>query len=149
MAKWGFKGSKDATSVKTVSAVITVTGAARAKVYDMAFGCSASPADNAFLWQVQRSTTTGTATAAVANALDPADTTAATVIGYNVFTVDPTLTAGAFLYQVPLNQRATFRWVAAPGSELVIPATANAGIALIVSSATTTVLDSGVMYEQQ
>jgi hypothetical protein len=37
-----------------------------------------------------------------------------------------------------MNQRATFRWVAVPDSELVVPATLAAGIAVmsIVASAT-------------
>jgi hypothetical protein len=40
--------------------------------------------------------------------------------------------------QVAHNQRATFRWVAIPDGELIVPATAGAGLALmsIVASAT-------------
>jgi hypothetical protein len=43
----------------------------------------------------------------------------------------PTLTAGATLLNWAQNQRATFRWVAAPGKELVIPATTAYGIVLM------------------
>ena len=43
----------------------------------------------------------------------------------------PTLTAGAFLLQWAQNLRATFRWVAAPGKELVAPATASNGLTLM------------------
>lgn len=150
MAKWGCKLSKGAASVQSVG-LLTAAAAnmRRAKVYDLAFGCSASPADNAFLWQIQRCSTAGTGTTVTPNALDPADTLASTIVATGAVTVDPTLTAGAFLMQVPLNQRASFRWVAAPGSELVIPATASNGVALIVSAATTTVLDSGALFEEQ
>lgn len=150
MAKWGTKGSKDATSVKSV---LLLTAAAssprRAKVYDLMFGCSASPADNAFLWQVQRCSTAGTGTTNTPNSLDAADTLATTIVSTNVVTIDPTLTGAAFLLQIPLNQRATFRWVAAPYGELIIPATASNGVALIVSSATTTVLDASAQFDEQ
>jgi hypothetical protein len=59
--------------------------------------------------------------------LDQADAAAVSVAGSN-FTVNPTLTANLLPLSIPLNQRASFRWVAAPGSEIVIPATANNGI---------------------
>ena len=62
------------------------------------------------------------------NSLDPADTLACTIVATNVVTADPTLTANAFLYQAALNQRATFRWVAQPYGEILIPATASNGI---------------------
>lgn len=149
MARFGAAPSKDATSVKTVGLLTTVGGTRRAKLFDISMGSVATPGDNAFKWQVQRATTTGTATALTPNSLDPADTLASTITVNNVVTVEPTLTANAFLYQVALNQRASFRWVAAPYGELVIPATANAGLAIIASAATTTVLDAGVQYEEQ
>ncbi len=150
MAKWGVAMSKDATSVKTVG-LITAAAAnpRRAKIYDISFGCSASPADNAFLWQLQRCSSAGTGTGVTPNALDPADTLACTIVCKGIVTADPTLTASAFLYQVALNQRASFRWVAAQGSELVVPATTSNGVAIIVSSATTTVLDCGAEFEEQ
>ena len=149
MARWGTKLSKDATSVKSVG---LVTAAAanmrRAKLYDVSFGSSATPGDNAFLWQIQRCTTAGTGTTTTPNSLDPADTLVSTIVTTGTVTVDPTLTANAFLYQCPLNQRASFRWVAAPYGELIVPATASNGLAIIASAATTTVLDCGINYEE-
>lgn len=149
MARWGTKFSKDATSVKSVGLLTAAASSPRrAKLYDVSFGSSATPGDNAFLWQIQRCTTAGTGTTTTPNSLDPADTLASTIVCTNVVTVDPTLTAAAFLYQVALNQRASWRWVAAPYGELLIPATASNGLALIASSATTTVLDAGVNFEE-
>lgn len=149
MARWGTKLSKDATSVKSVGLLTAAASSPRrAKLYDVSFGSSATPGDNAFLWQIQRCTTAGTGTTTTPNSLDPADTLASTIVCTNVVTVDPTLTANAFLYQVALNQRASWRWVAAPYGELLIPATASNGLALIASSATTTVLDAGVNFEE-
>lgn len=149
MARWGTKLSKDATSVKSVG---LVTAAAanmrRAKLYDVSFGSSATPGDNAFLWQIQRCTTAGTGTTTTPNSLDPADTLASTIVCKDTITVDPNLTASAFLYAEAINQRATMRWVAAPYSELVIPATASNGFIIGLASATTTSFDVGAHFEE-
>jgi hypothetical protein len=82
-----------------------------------------------FRWEVQRSTTQPTGTAVTPQALDPAEGTVTAVVNSNL-TVAGTLTAGAILLTIPLSQQATFRWVANPGWEIVIPAAANNGIHL-------------------
>lgn len=129
MAKYVSELNRTASATLSVGSV-NAPGASqrRIKVYDLMFGSEATPADNAFLWQAQRCTTAGTSTAVTPQPLDPADAAAVSTSGEN-HTVDPTLTAGAILLSIPLNQRASFRWVAAPGGELVIPATASNGIA--------------------
>jgi hypothetical protein len=71
-------------------------------------------------------TAAGTSTGVTPQNLDPADATTEYDAGEN-HTIEPTYTAGAILLNIPLNQRATFRWVAAPGGELVFPATASNG----------------------
>lgn len=108
---------------------ITSDGSVRIKIYDLVIGSDDTPADLAGEFMVNRSTTDGVSgTAITPNPLDP-DTVAASAAGiggtYGTEPVD-----GTDLLPIPLNQRATFRWVAAPGSELVGPATNNAGIFL-------------------
>lgn len=149
MARFGFKANKGAANVQSV-ALLTAAAASprRARVHDFTMGCGASPADNAFTWIVQRCTTAGTGSALTPNALDPADTLASTIVAKDTVTADPTLTASAFLYAEALNQRATMRWVAAPYSELVIPATASNGFIIGLSAATTTSFDVGGHYEE-
>jgi hypothetical protein len=49
-------------------------------------------------------------------------------------TVEPTFTANTSQWAAGMNQRATHRWVAYPGQELVIPATTAAGLAFRVKS---------------
>jgi hypothetical protein len=66
----------------------------------------------------------------------------------DTITADATLTASAFLANIALNQRASFRWVAAPYDELIIPATASNGLSFQVSSATTTTFAADVQYEE-
>jgi hypothetical protein len=97
---------------------------------------------------IQRCTTVPTGSAKTPNSLDPADTLATTIQAFDTVTADGTLTANAFLYQVPLNQRATLRWVAAPYGEIIIPATANNGIMLGLDAATTSTFNYGVNFEE-
>jgi hypothetical protein len=151
MANYGVYVTRTASA--TLSTGVFTAAASnmrRAKIYDIVVGSAATPADNAFLWQMQRCTTAGTAGSAVTpQSLDSADSIASTIVVGQAMTVDPTLTAGAIPWTVPLNQRATFRWVAAPGSELVIPATASNGFALRTPTAGGLVeVDSTVLFQE-
>jgi hypothetical protein len=149
MARWGVKANKGTNNVQTVLGLTAAASSPRrAKVHDLSFGCEASPADNAFAWMIQRCSTAGTGSALTPNALDPADTLASTIVAKDTTTADPTLTASAFLYAQALNQRASFRWVAAPYSEIIIPATASNGIVLGLTAATTTSFTAGAQYEE-
>jgi len=100
--------------------------AVRPSIYDIVIGSDSTPADNATTYAFQRFTTSGTGTAVTPQALDPADP-AATALAQQAQSVGGTL-SGPFLMDIALNQRATVRWVAAPGSELRIPATSGSGI---------------------
>lgn len=126
------------------------TRARRLKVYDMIFGSEATPADAAILWTIRRCTAAGTSTAVTPQNLDPADFTTEYDAGEN-HTIEPTYTAGAILLNIALNQRATFRWVAAPGGELVMPATANNGFGIETDtiSTGTPVITSTVHADEQ
>lgn len=126
--------------------IMNVVGATtiRPMIYDVTLGFDATPADNAFKLAFQRSTTAGTwggagGAAITPQALDPADPAALAAANQGVCSVGPTLTASAFLLQWSQNQRATFRWAAAPGSELKIPATASNGLSLMALVATASV----------
>jgi len=66
-------------------------------------------------------------------ALDSSDTIASTVICLQSAVTN--LGAGSTIFGVPLNQRASFRWVASPGSEFVAPATACNGFAIATPTA--------------
>lgn len=122
---------------RTASATLSVgslTAAAsnprRFRLFHLILGSEATPADVAFLWQAQRCTTAGTATAVTPQSLDPGDSIASTVVGGTNHTVDPTLTSNALPLSIPLNGRATFPWYANPGSEIMCAATASNGLAI-------------------
>lgn len=122
-------------TASTTLSVGSLTGAAsnprRYKMSDWVYGAAeGTVGDGVFEWEIQRCTTAGTATAVtIPGAIDPADVVAATTVCGQNHTVDPTVTANQVVYAAGLNQRATFRYVAQPGKELIIPATASNGFA--------------------
>ena len=128
MAKYAIELNRTASATASLGSVTAdATRPRRGKLYDVIFGSEATPADNAFRYIIQRVTAAGTSTAVTPQALDPADAATEMDSGEN-HTIEPTYTAGAILLAVGLNQRATFRWVASPGGELVFPATASNGL---------------------
>lgn len=114
------------TTASLGSLTADATRPRRLQVYDVMVGSEATPADAAILWTIRRCTAAGTSTGVTPQNLDPADATTEYDAGEN-HTIEPTYTAGAILLNIPLNQRATFRWTCAPGGELVLPATAANG----------------------
>jgi hypothetical protein len=116
------------TSAKAVlSLTAQTTGLRRARIYEVNCGADGTPADNPLIYDIIRCTSIGTGGTNIATvALDPVDTAGTTVATGNQ-TTDPTPVAGAVVLTVPLNQRATYRWVASPGSEFVVPATNTNG----------------------
>lgn len=120
----------DTNTAGTTALGVTATSAVRPMVYDILVGSVATPADNAGEYFVQRYTAAGTSTAFTPAALDSGDPASTATAGTN-HSVEPTYTATAVLLRFATNQRATFRWVAAPGSELKAPATAANGFGLL------------------
>lgn len=151
MSRWGVPLTKGADNVTSIG-MITAAAAnmRRAAVYDLLLGCSASPADNMFIYQVRRNTDIGTATGRTPVSLDPADgvLSAGSTVCRDTFTADPTL-SGLSIFQVAMNQRASMRWVASPGGEFIVPATANNGIVLGLSAATTSAFACGANFEER
>lgn len=139
-----------ANNVQAFGSITSSSGTAvrRGKLQDVTFGFDATPADAAFTVQVQRCTTTGTGTTVVPAPLDPADA-AYLGVGKSVITADPTLTAATILLNMAMNQRASYRWVANTGEELVYPATNANGLSIQLSAVNTITGQSGVIFEEQ
>lgn len=125
-----------ATYKTLVQASAATTALRRGKLYDVMFGTLGTPADQTYEFDISRTTTIVTGTTAVAFPLDPADGVASTIGTVN-FTAEPTYTAtpANSLFNLGINQRASYRWVAAPGSELLWPATNLNGLGLRAQSA--------------
>lgn len=150
MSKYAAPGTVAAVTTGYKSCMILrapPTAMRRIKLGDFVVGAGDVPADNVCNLKILRSTTVGTLTDVVPTALDPADAACVSILG-NLVTVEPT-TGGVALMAFAMNQRATYRWVAAPGEELIIPATANNGLAIQVQSpAYASVFGGSVIFEE-
>lgn len=121
----------------------------RPAVYDIMFGHGGTPADNVIRWEVPRATTSATGAAVVENALDPAWAALNLAVCEEEVTAGPTVTANSQVLDFDLNQRATFRWVAAPGGEILLPATAANGVLFNASSAAYTgIARATIMWQE-
>lgn len=151
MAKYVCDFQRTASTTATLGDVrADATRPRRLKIYDVMFGSEATPADAAILWTLRRHTAGGTNTSVTPQPLDPADAATEFDAGEN-HTIEPTYTAGAIMLNIALNQRATFRWVAAPGGEIVTPATASNGVGIETDtiSTGTPVITSTVHVDEQ
>lgn len=142
-------------AVGTTKAILNLfrspaTPTSRAKIYDILVGCAATPADLATRFRVGRTTAVGTEGSGFTPVnLDPGGPVSQSDFGVGAFSVEPTKTANADLLGFSINQRATFRWIAAPGGELILPATQNAGACLeSVASGGTTAHEACIFFEE-
>jgi hypothetical protein len=129
--------SNVASPSKTTATLISAT-TVRPCIYDLILGSSATPADNALLWQIQRFTAAGTAgSSPTPTPLDAADPASQTTAGI-ALSAEPTYTANLYLLRVALNARATHRWICDPDGPLRLPATASNGAGMFVTHASFT-----------
>lgn len=123
------------TSYKTI---VTAIGAAssprRARITEISLGADGTPSDYALVLDISRMTADdGTKTNVTPVSLDAADA-ATTMLSRANFTAEGTITSSSSALTIGFNVRATFQWLAAPGSELVTPATAGNGYAIRAKS---------------
>ena len=155
MAKFTFNnemaGTQQAisTSYKTLGSVTALTATlCRGRVFELMFGTAGTPADNSYVFDMSRQTAAGTATAATEVPLDPADgsPTISRSDCFVNYTGEGTITAASSVFMLPINQRASYRWIASPGGELYWPATNVAGFAFRAKSAAGTAIAGMTMY---
>ncbi len=125
-----FMGNSSATS--------SLTGAGnfrRGKIYDILVGTIATPADNFLVYDVTRitlgATVSGSSQGGISSISSGLGLDLADAFGFvNYVAINSSAEAGIAatneLWMVGINQRASYRWVAAPGSEFVWPATSSA-----------------------
>lgn len=136
------------TSLSLGTIVADATRPRRGKVYDIILGSEAAAADNPFLYLVQRCTAPGTSSAVTPEPLDPADAATEADAGENN-TIEATYTSNKVVLAIALNQRATFRWVAAPDGELVYPATASNGLGIQTPTSSAVAISATVHFREQ
>lgn len=137
--KYAVTGAQDVTTASPGDSSLGITGGTdqRLQLYDFTSGFGGTPADNVIETLLRRYTAEGTASAVTPQALDPADP-ASRANAVENHTAEPTYTAGSELFHQFINQRATYRWVAAPGGEIVVPASASNGLGFTVIHASYT-----------
>lgn len=136
--RYAAKGDQNAAASPGAS-VLAIEGAAttRGRIYEFVLSSQATPADVAIEWLVRRISTLGTRTAVTPSLLDPASPAALLAAGSN-HTVEPTFVSSSSIFDQGINLRATFRWVAYPGGELIVPVTSSAGWAWTTIHASST-----------
>lgn len=125
------------SSYKSLIEITAATGATtlrRAWIYDVLMGTDGTPADNEISWKIDRQTSVGTGSSATPAPLDFADAAALSTATTNV-TIEGIVTGATQLLQVGVNQRASYRWVASPGGEFIVPGVNVAGIGVRALSA--------------
>lgn len=136
---------------KTMTGIIdaAATPTCRGCWYDLVIGSDDTPGDQAARFVAGRITAQGTGgTNFTPINLDPGGP-AGVKSSHYAPSAEPTYTANKELLVFSLNQRATFRWVAAPGSELWMAATQNNGIGLKSKNSTSTqAMDGCVLFRE-
>ena len=139
----GYHAKGDQTLTTSLTTALTVgsnaSTAQRNTLDEYVLSIQLTPSDSQISWTIQRCTALGTSTAVTpAGADDGGDRAAQAAVGKN-HTVEPTLTANAFIVEaLNLNARATYRWVAGPGQVLLTPATTGNGLAFLALHASRT-----------
>jgi hypothetical protein len=134
-AKYATTGQEDGVGASYTTALhITASTSTRGRAYDFMVGASGTPADNSLVWTIMRFTVAPTSSSVTPTAIDPGEPAAQLAAGENA-TAEGTVTSGSEVLELPINQRASYRWVAAPGGEIVIPASSGNGISARVKSA--------------
>jgi len=93
----------------------------RFKLYEVLMAVDDASGDDLLLWRVRRRTTLGDGGANPLVHLDGSDIATTSLQSFGTLGTPVTVngTNGGIVLEVPLNQRATWRWVAAPGGEFV------------------------------
>lgn len=131
--KYSVVGNATCTQSATLPVITLISTAnIRPKIYDVQLGSGASPVDQQGRFVLQRCTTAGTAGSSLTpSPLDPGDPVALATSGLAIFSVGPTLTSNVYLLQLAGAMRSSLRWVPKDGHEIVLPATASNGVALM------------------
>ena len=137
-AATGEQTAVEATPGETALTVFSAGTTKRGFVYELLFSHGGAPADTVIEWVVRRAGVQGTEGAGVTPTPLDADAPASILDAGEDHSIEPTFTGGTELLDFDLNQRATFRFVAAPGGEFSIPAATATGIGATPISATYT-----------
>lgn len=141
--------SATGTASKTAVTIIAAS-TVRPRIYEYIVGLTTAPnsTDQQLEYAAGRTTTAGTAGSnPTPNPVDPADVASTATAGIT-HSAEPTY-ASTYFDDLAMNQRAQFRFVANPGYEYVIPATASNcfGLKNVAITATSIILGTAKFME--
>ena len=138
MAKYSVSDQGTNTAGDTMLYFVNgATSPGRLKLYDILIGSDATPADQAADYRIRLATNEDATPGGDVITPQPLDAEDRTVLSNAVgFTITGEPTGTTDLLIIALNQRASFRWVAAPGSELICDAAEDNGFAIFPESVT-------------
>lgn len=133
-----------------VEALADATTPGRLKLHDaFVANVAAVPLDTAQRFVIRRVTGSATGTSLTPRPVDPADR-AALFDAEHLITADHSSfnTTPTEVMRRPVNGRASLRWTAAPGCEIVTPATASEGLSLGLSDQSTSLFEGELVIEE-
>ena len=144
MPGYSVDGNQNAAAAVTILG--HTRGASKRTFTDyVAIGSAATPADQANNLQLNRTTAAGTSTAVTPRPFDPAEGAAVAAAGES-HTSEPTKTADLVLLSLSPNSRSLAQWYAKAGRPIIVPDTANNGLALVFIVATGTQLFEATIH---
>lgn len=148
MGRYYSINGQDTNTDETTLLGLTSAATVRPKIYDVLCTAYGSPGDNQAKYVLQRYTAAGTSTAVTPQKLDPGDPAALASAGY-AHSGEPTYTANEEVLVISRNMRHPYRWVAIPGREIVLPATAANGVGCLVKEVSTTWTENVCIHFQE
>lgn len=144
MPGYSIDGNQNAAAAITILG--HTRGASKRTFTDyVAIGSAATPADQANNLQLNRTTAAGTSTGVTPTPMDSADGASVAAAGEN-HSAEPTKTSGEVLLSISPNSRSLAQWYAKAGRPLIVPDTANNGLALVFIVATGTQLFEATIH---
>ncbi len=141
MSDFHVEGSQTVAGTTDTTLTLEIASSTRFKIFEFTSSFTlATPTDNLLTATAQRFVTAdGAGTARTPNPLDPADAAAITTCLQNHTTEPTTYTTDEEVWG-PIGQhmRATYRWVAAPGKEIISSVTASTGVGFFADHASVT-----------
>lgn len=148
MARYVTTESMALIAADSVLSVIATT-AVRPRINHIVISSSSAPNDYSAHFHFQRFSADGTADNAITpKPLDFADAASVTTSN-GTYTAEPTVTADEIMLNVAHNQRGTWQFVPVPGNEIIIPALAGDGIAMVCKAVSTQFTEEVTIYFQE
>jgi hypothetical protein len=139
----------DVSDGSTIFNLEWASAAGRTSCFEILLGSHSAPADESCRYVVQRTTGGAVGSSGTPRPLNISSVAADHNIRYYTITVEPTYTAGAVLLDFAATQRETVRWMAAPGSELLVPAVSLDGIGMKPIGATAAFALSATIFSEE